>query len=82
MTAGCGHWAGGAADPASRRLAILYYVVRPAGIDAELVESRDAGATWGTPQRLSAQTMQRAWSPNTTQGRMLADYISVSYAAA
>jgi hypothetical protein len=70
-----------AADPASRRLAILYYVVRPAGIDAELVESRDAGATWGTPQRLSAQTMQRAWSPNTTQGRMLADYISVSYAA-
>ncbi len=70
-----------AADPMSGRLAILYYAVRPAGIDAELVESRDAGATWSAPRRLSAQTMQRAWSPETTQGRMLADYISVSYAA-
>ncbi|MGI9113284.1 MAG: sialidase family protein [Gaiellaceae bacterium] len=70
-----------AADPASGKLAILYYAVRPAGIDAELVESRDAGATWGRPQRLSVQTMQRAWSPETTLGRMLADYISVTYAA-
>ena len=70
-----------AADPASGRLAILYYAVRPAGVDAELVESRDAGATWGAPRRLSAQTMQRGWSPNTSLGRMLADYISVSYAA-
>jgi len=70
-----------AADPASGKLAILYYAVRPGGIDAELVESRNAGATWGKPQRLSAQTMQRAWSPDTTLGRMLADYISVTYAA-
>lgn len=69
-----------AADPASGRIAILFYAVRAAGIDAELIESRNSGATWSAPQRLSAQTMQRAWSPNTTQGRMLADYISVSYA--
>jgi len=69
-----------AADPASDRLAILYYAVGPGGIDAELVESRNAGATWSAPQRLSAQTMQRRWLPDTTQGRMLADYISVSYA--
>lgn len=69
-----------AADPASGRIALLYYVVGPGGIDAELVESRNAGATWGAPRRLSAQTMQRAWLPDTTQGRMLADYVSVTYA--
>ena len=69
-----------AADPASGRIAILYYVVGPGGVDAELVESRNGGATWGAPQRLSAQTMPRAWLPDTNQGRMLADYVSVSYA--
>jgi hypothetical protein len=69
-----------AADPGSARIAILYYAVRAAGIDAELVESRDAGASWSAPRRLSAQTMNRAWSPNTTQGRMLGDYVSVTYA--
>ena len=67
------------ADPASSRIAILYYAVG-IGIDAELVESFDAGATWEAPRRLSAQTMQRFWLPGTTQGAMLADYISVSYA--
>ena len=69
-----------AADPASDRIAILYYAVGSGGIDAELVESRNAGDTWGLPQRLSAQTMPRAWLANTNQGRMLADYVSVSWA--
>ena len=69
-----------AADPASGRIALLYYVVGN-GIDAELVESRDAGATWQAPRRLNARTMQRGWLPRTTQGAMLADYVSVSYAA-
>ncbi|MCP9485436.1 MAG: glycoside hydrolase [Gaiellaceae bacterium MAG52_C11] len=70
-----------AVDPLSAKLAILYYAVRPTGIDAELVESTNGGATWSKPRRLSAETMQRAWIPATTQGRMLADYISVSYGA-
>ena len=70
-----------AADPTTDRLAILYYAVGPSGIDTELVESRNGGATWSAPSRLSAQTMQRRWIPETTQGRMLADYISISYAA-
>ena len=69
-----------AADPASGRLALLYYVVGT-GIDAELVESLDDGATWRAPRRLNARTMQRSWLPRTTQGRMLADYVSVTYAA-
>jgi hypothetical protein len=68
-------------DPASGRAAIAYYVVRAAGIDAELVESRPGGAGWSAPRRLSAQTMRREWLPNTVSGRMLADYISLHYAA-
>ncbi|MGI8479347.1 MAG: hypothetical protein ACR2M2_05750 [Gaiellaceae bacterium] len=70
--------------PASGRVAIVYHVVRPAGIDVELVES-GAGtpgqpAAFPTPRRLSAQTMRPEWSPNTVSGRMLADYLSVHYA--
>jgi len=71
-------------NPANGRVAIVYHVVRPRGIDVELTESR--GGTSGRPagflppRRLSAQTMQPEWMPNTGSGRMLADYISVHYA--
>jgi hypothetical protein len=72
--------------PESGRLALLYYVVGRAGIDAELVESRAGGpassADFGAPRRLSAQTMRIDWLPTTTSGRMLADYVSVHYAGA
>jgi hypothetical protein len=72
--------------PASGRLALLYYVVGAAGIDAELVESRagspSRSADFGRPRRLSAETMQVSWLPTTTSGRMLADYVSVHYAGA
>jgi len=67
--------------PATGRVAIIYHVVRPGGIDVELVESRTGAPTvFATPRRLSAQTMRPEWSPNTVSGRMLADYISVHYA--
>ncbi len=70
--------------PTSGRVAIVYHVVRPAGIDVELVESRSGTpgqpTTFLAPRRLSAQTMRPEWSPNTVSGRMLADYISVHYA--
>ncbi len=67
--------------PRSGRVAIVYHVVRPGGIDVELVESRRGTPTvFATPRRLSAQTMRPEWSPNTVSGRMLADYISVHYA--
>ncbi len=68
-----------ASDPAGGRIVIVYYVVGT-GIDAELVESTDAGTSWNPPRRLSAQTMARNWLPETSGGAMLADYISVSYA--
>ncbi|HSD48743.1 MAG TPA: hypothetical protein VLE71_02820, partial [Actinomycetota bacterium] len=72
------------AHPVSGQLALLYYVVSDAGIDAELVESRAGSpsgrADFGAPRRLSARTMRVDWLPTTVSGRMLADYVSVHYA--
>ena len=61
-------------------LAVAYYARRTSGVDAWLVRSDDGGATWGRAQRLSPRTMALRWIADTTQGRMLADYISVSWA--
>jgi hypothetical protein len=49
------------------------------GVDIELLES-PGGASWSSPQRISAQSMPTSWMPNTTSGRMVGDYISVDYA--
>jgi hypothetical protein len=67
-------------DAATGRVAIAYHRSRAGGIDVELVESRRTGTGFGAPRRLSARTMRFEWMPNTTSGRMLADYISVHYA--
>jgi hypothetical protein len=69
-----------AAGPGGR-VGVLYYVRGVGGIDAELAESRTGGATWGAPQRLSAVSMPLGWLPTTTAGSMLADYVSLTYAA-
>ena len=73
------------------RVAVLYHTVPqscsyafPAcsgGIDVALICSRDGGATWGKPQRLNAVSMVPPWLAATTLGRMLGDYVSVSWAA-
>jgi hypothetical protein len=65
-------------EPTSGRLAIAYYVIQPTGIDAELVTSTD-GVRWSAPQRLNPRRMSLEWLPQTTLGRMLADYIGVSW---
>jgi len=49
------------------------------GAEVWLSESLDGGATWRAPQRLSAEPMPLGWIANTGVGRMLADYVSVSY---
>ena len=68
--------------PRTGRVAVAYYVVRAdGGVDAELVESAGRIDRFGAPRRLSAQTMRPQWLPSTVSGRMLADYISVHYAA-
>ena len=65
-------------EPGTGRLALAYYVLQPNGIDAELVTSTD-GVRWSAPQRLNPRRMQLEWMPQTTLGRMLADYIGVSW---
>jgi hypothetical protein len=65
-------------EPRTGRLAIAYYVIHRNGIDAELVTSAN-GARWSAPQRLNPRRMPVEWMPNTTLGRMLADYIGVSW---
>ena len=65
-------------EPGTDRIAIAYYVIQPNGIDAELVTSTD-GVRWSAPQRLNPRRMPLAWLPDTTLGRMLADYIGVSW---
>ena len=65
-------------EPATGRLAILYYSLFPTGADVELVTSAD-GVRWSAPQRLNPRRMSFDWMPQTTLGRMLADYIGVTW---
>jgi hypothetical protein len=66
-------------EPETGRLAVAYYVIQRNGIDLELITSSD-GARWTAPQRLNPRRMPLEWMPRTTLGRMLADYIGVTWA--
>ena len=70
------------------RIAIAYYSApEPTGcnyacnaaIDAWLSVSRDGGATWLLPQRLTSEAIRASWLADTGLGRMLGDYISTSW---
>ena len=66
---------GGAAQ-----LGLTYYFY-PSGstsLSVGFTSSTDAGNTWSTPQTL-ASGMPTTWVANTSQGRMVGDYISTSY---
>ena len=49
------------------------------GIDVVLASSRNGGRSWTAPRRLNAESMAISWLPDTGLGRMLGDYISMSY---
>jgi hypothetical protein len=84
-----------AVDPATSgktaHVAVAYYSMRMSPrcttfmpgcheeIDAWLVESKNAGRTWGAARRLNGEPMQVEWLADTSLGPMLGDYISVSY---
>jgi hypothetical protein len=82
-----------AVDPATSGrttgIAVLYHVLGPARscdprygclvVDVGLTISRDAGATWTRPQQLNAVSMSPLWLADTALGRMLGDYVSVSW---
>ena len=80
-----------AVDPASSgrtaRLALLYHSLVPSitcnpecvQIDVKLTISRNGGETWSGPLRLNSGSMQTDWMADTPLGRMLGDYVSVSW---
>lgn len=71
---------------ANARVAITYHSLPVCGgfvcpgIDVWLIRSANGGGTWGPPRRLTAESMPLLWIADTGLGKMLADYISTSFA--
>lgn len=70
---------------ANAKLALAYYFYPSARckpttckLTVGFISSPDGGTTWAAPTQL-AGPMALSWLPNTTQGRMVGDYISTSY---
>ena len=62
------------------RIALAYYSVRPnASLDVWFTASKNAGATWTKPQRLSSRSVPFGWVAR-AGGAMVGDYISTSIA--
>jgi BNR repeat-like domain len=69
-----------ATSGSSAQLGLTYYFY-PAGttqLSVGFTSSANAGATWSTPQTIQSG-MSSTWAANTSQGRMVGDYISTSY---
>jgi hypothetical protein len=72
---------------AGARLALVYYALPRdcafqlscPGLDAYMISSRNAGKTWGAPERLSAESMRFTWIADGGVGRMLGDYEALSF---
>jgi hypothetical protein len=74
---------------ARARVALLYHSIGPPivcdpasgclAIDVGFMLSPDGGRTWGRSQRLNAASMSPFWLADTSLGRMLGDYVSVSW---
>jgi hypothetical protein len=71
---------------ASARVGIAYYFYPNSScssstcqLDVGFISSTNGGSTWGAATQL-AGPMTLSWLPNTSQGRMVGDYISTSYA--
>ena len=72
----------------SAHLAVIFYFYPNANCNAATCQlevgfstSADGGASWTSNTKL-AGPMMLSWLPNTTQGRMVADYISTSFVGA
>jgi len=70
----------GLAATGSGRIGLAYYVLRGQSLDVAFVSSTDGGAHWTRPQRLSSRPVPLAWIVRTSQGSMVGDYISTSFA--
>jgi hypothetical protein len=70
---------------ASARLALTYHYYPDSACTSSTCKlnigytaSTNGGSTWSAPTQLTAP-MSLAWLPNTSQGRMLGDYVSTSF---
>jgi RTX calcium-binding nonapeptide repeat (4 copies) len=74
---------------ATARLALLYHSMAPSRtcdpsygcfeVDVSLTTSSNGGSTWTPPRRLNAFPMLPAWMADTSLGRMLGDYVALSW---
>jgi hypothetical protein len=78
-----------AVDPstsgATTKLGLTYYyypktncAAKKCELTVGFVSSLDGGTTWSAPRQLT-EPMKLKWLPNTSQGRMVGDYISTSF---
>jgi hypothetical protein len=59
-------------------LTYYFYPVNSTQLGVGFISSANGGSSWSTPQTL-ASGMPSTWVANTSQGRMVGDYISTSY---
>src|SRR4051812_46030934 len=59
-------------------LAYYFYPARSTQLSVGFISSANAGSSWSTPQTITSG-MSSTWAANTSQGRMVGDYISTSY---
>ncbi len=88
VTSGIDHFVPGLAatgSGATARLALTYYyyanancTVATCQLYVGFISSADGGATWSVPQTLGGP-MTLSWIANTSQGRMVGDYISTTF---
>ncbi|MFL5922281.1 MAG: exo-alpha-sialidase [Gaiellaceae bacterium] len=70
------------ADPSRPgRLALAYYVYRGSSLDVRFVSSSNAGTSWTRPQLLNSRRVPMSGIAPTSQGSMVGDYISTSFAS-
>jgi len=70
------------ADPTRPgRLALAYYIYRGTSLDVRFVSSSNAGLSWTRPQLLNSRRVPMSGIAPTSQGSMVGDYISTSFAA-
>jgi hypothetical protein len=65
---------------ATARLGLTFYFYPPGStlLGVGFISSTNGGASWGAPQ-VVVSGMQTGWLANTSQGRMVGDYISTSF---
>ena len=55
-------------------------MLRGSALDVRFVSSRNAGSSWSRPQLLNSRRVPVAGIARTSQGSMVGDYISTSFA--